>query len=160
VDAAPQGAPVPFAGLLALPCATAGDPVVAAIDPAAARLAWEDAPPLPAGPLALAALPWGLLVATPSGACAGLDRAGDVRWSRSPEVRPAPSAAPPVVARGVALVPAEGVEVLDAATGEGLGHARMPPPFRLVADAALRLWGMDAEGVVTSLRLETHLSVV
>ncbi|HET9594248.1 MAG TPA: hypothetical protein VFP65_01640, partial [Anaeromyxobacteraceae bacterium] len=58
---------------------------------------------------------------------------------------PPPSAAAPVVARGVALVPDDGVE---------------PPPVRLVADAALRLWGMDADGAVTALRLETHLSVV
>jgi hypothetical protein len=36
----------------------------------------------------------------------------------------------------------------------------MPPPARLVADAALRLWGMDPDGLVTALRLETHLSVV
>jgi outer membrane protein assembly factor BamB len=161
LDAAPQGSPVPFAGLLAVPCAVAGDPVIAALDPAAARLAWEDAPPLAAGRLGLAALPQGLLAATPSGACAALDRGGDVRWTRAAGAgHPAPSAAAPVVARGVALVPDDGVAALDAATGVPLGRAPMPPPVRLVADAALRLWGMDVDGVVTALRLETHLSVV
>jgi hypothetical protein len=52
------------------------------------------------------------------------------------------------------------VEVLDAASGAALGRARLPPPARLVADAELRLWGMDADGLVTALRLERQLSVV
>jgi len=52
------------------------------------------------------------------------------------------------------------VDALDAATGKLLGHARVPAPVRLVADAGLAAWGMDAEGVVTAVRLETHLSVL
>jgi hypothetical protein len=65
-----------------------------------------------------------------------------------------------VVTRGVVLVPGEQVEALEAATGKVLGNASLAAPVRLLADAELNAWGMDAEGVVTAVRLETHLSVL
>lgn len=160
LDAAPTGAPVPFAGLLAVPGLVAGDPVVAAVDPSG-RLVWEDAPPLGAGPVTAAALPSGLLAAAGHGACVALDRAGGTRWSRAPaDEHPTAAHAAPVVARGVALVAGEQVEALAVDDGEKLGEVPIAAPFRLLADAALRIWGIDAAGVVTAVRLETHLSLV
>jgi hypothetical protein len=90
-----------------------------------------------------------------------LARDGSTRWSGARE-SPHPPAAnvPPVVARGVALVPSEGVDALELETGAPLGAPDLTAPVRLAADRELRVWGMDAEGTVTALRLETHLSVV
>jgi hypothetical protein len=65
-----------------------------------------------------------------------------------------------VVARGVALVAGEEVEALEIATGRVLGALRLGTPVRLVADAALHVWALDAEGVVAAARLATHLSVL
>ncbi len=159
-DVAPNGLAVPFAGLLGVAGTVAGDPVVTAIDPAG-RLAWEDAPQLGAGPVVLTPLRAGVLAKTAHGSCVALDRDGEVLWSHTPKALHQPLAnAPPVVARGVALVPGEQVEALDVSTGKALGHARLSAPVRLLADAELNAWGMDAEGVVTAVRLETHLSVV
>ncbi len=160
LDVGPSGAPVPFAGLLGVAGVVAGDPVVTAVDPAG-RLAWEDAPPLGSGPVLLVPLPGGLLASTAQGACVALDRDGAALWSVARgALHPLPASAPPVVARGVALVPGEQVEALEVATGKVLGHASLAAPVRLLADAELNAWGMDAEGLVTAVRLETHLSVV
>jgi outer membrane protein assembly factor BamB len=160
LDATPTGGVVPFAGLLGVAGSVAGDLVVAAVDPAGA-LAWEDVPPLGAGAAALAPLRSGVLATTADGACVALDRAGDPRWSRAP-AHPVPpvDCAPPIVARGVALVASEQVDALDVRTGALLGHAPIHAPVRLLSDAALRAWGMDGDGVVTAVRLETHLSVL
>jgi outer membrane protein assembly factor BamB len=159
-DVSPSGPLVPFAGLLGVAGAVAGDPVVTAVDPDG-RLAWEDAPPLGSGPIVLAALHAGVLAKTAQGACVALERDGSTLWSR-PRValHPPPANVQPVVARGVALVPGELVEVVEEASGKALGHARLTAPVRLLADADLNAWGMDAEGVVTAVRLETHLSVL
>ncbi len=159
-DVAPSGSPQPFAGLLGLAGAVAGDPVITAVDPAG-RLAWEDAPPLGCGPAVLVPLPSGVLAKTARGTCVALDREGTTLWSHlRGALHPPPANAAPVVARGIALVPGEQVEALDAASGKVLGHARLTAPVRLVADAHLNAWGMDAEGVVTAVGLETHLSVL
>jgi outer membrane protein assembly factor BamB len=160
LDVQPTAAPVPFAGLLAVAGLVAGDPVVVAVEPSG-RLAWEDAPPLGAGQVALAAIPSGLLAKTAGGACVALARDGTTSWSRSrAALHPPPSNAPPVVARAVALVPGEQVAALDVSTGDVLGHAPIAAPARLLADAELNAWGMDAAGVVTAVRLERRLSVV
>ena len=81
-DVAPSGSPVPFAGLLGVPGTVAGDPVVTAVHPAG-RLAWEDAPPLGSGPVALVPIPAGLLAKTAQGACVALDREGAAVWSHA-----------------------------------------------------------------------------
>ena len=160
LDVTPAGAPVPFAGLLAVAGTVAGDPVVAAVDPAG-RLVWEDAPPLGSGAPALSPLPAGVLAKTAQGACVALDRRGDTLWSRTQQAaHPPPGNVPAVVGRGVALVPGERLDVLDATSGRLLGHAPLAAPVRLVADARLDAWGMDAEGLVTAVRLETHLSLL
>jgi outer membrane protein assembly factor BamB len=160
LDATPTAPPVPFAGLLGIPGTVAGDPVVAAVDPAGS-LAWEDAPALGAGPVTLAADAQGLLVKAAGGTCLALDRGGATRWSRTAEPTHLPEAnVPPLVARGVALVAAEGVDALELATGRPLGHARLGSPARLASDAELNVWALDAGGALCAVRLATHLSVV
>ncbi len=161
LDVTPLAGAVSFAGLLAIPASVAGDGLVLAADPAG-RLAWEDAPPLGPGPLGLAALPGGLLLAaSPVGSCVALDRLGEARWTSQREgtlgLRGAPA---PVAARGLALVPGERTLALDTATGRELGDAGLTSPVRLLANGALNAWGMDADGIVTAVRLETHLSVL
>ena len=160
LDVTPTSAPVAFAGLLGIAGSVGGDLVVTAVDPAG-RLAWEDAPPLGPGPAALATLRSSLLAKTADGACAAIDRSGATIWTlRAACAHPPPANPPPVVARGVALVPSEEVAAIDARTGAFLGGVPIPAPVRLVCDAALNAWGVDAEGVITAVRLETHLSVL
>lgn len=160
LDATPTGALVPFAGLLGVPGLVAGDPVVAAVDPAGA-LVWEDAPPLGPGPVVLAAIAGGLLVKTAAGACLALDRAGAALWSRAEEPAHPPEVnVPPLAARGVALVAGDGVAALELATGRTLGHARLGVPARLAASGELDLWALDVEGALFAARLATHLSVI
>lgn len=160
LDVTPSGPPVPFAGLLGVAGTVAGDPVVSAIDPAG-QLSWEDAPPLGGGTLAMAALRSGLLAKTADGACVALDRAGGTRWSLGARgTHLPPGNAPPVVARGVALVASEHVDAVDVAAGTVLGRAPLPGAVRLLCDARLQAWAMDGEGVVTAARVETHLSVL
>ncbi|HEX8908229.1 MAG TPA: PQQ-binding-like beta-propeller repeat protein, partial [Anaeromyxobacteraceae bacterium] len=160
LDATPTGPPVAFAGLLGMPGTVAGDPVVAAVDPAGA-LAWEDAPPLGVGPVTLAPHAQGLLVKTAAGTCLALDRGGAALWTRAREAAHLPEVnVPPLVARGVVLVPGEGVEALEVATGRPLGQARLGSPARLVVDGELNVWALDPEGTLAAVRLATHLSVV
>jgi len=160
LDATPTGPVVPFAGLLAVPGLVAGDPVVAAVDPAGA-LVWEDAPPLGSGPVTLAPTPAGLLVKTGAGTCLALDRGGAALWTRSREPANLPEVnVAPLAARGVALVASDGVDALELATGRPLGHARLGTPARLAASAELDLWALDADGALHAARLATHLSVL
>ena len=160
LDVTPTGAPVPFAGLLAVPGTVGGDALVTAVDPAGA-LAWEEATALGAGAVAVAALPSGLVAKTADGACTALDRDGEPLWSRGAiSERLAPANPPPVVARGVALVPSERVDAIDPRSGALLGEVPIPEPVELLASAALDAWGVDVDGIVTAARLETHLSVV
>jgi hypothetical protein len=66
----------------------------------------------------------------------------------------------PVVARGTVLVAGDGIVPLDAQGGEPLGTAPGLAPVRLAVDAALGAVAQDSEGLVTGLRLATHLSLV
>jgi hypothetical protein len=143
-----------------VPGLVAGDAVVAACDVDGSP-AFTLAPSLGAGPLALAPLRGGLLAKGPGGACAALDRAGGTRWTHAQEaLHPPPGNLPPLVVRGVALVPSEGVLALEEETGRRLGYVPGVAPVRLLAGDDLALQAVDAEGLVTAVRLEAHLSVV
>jgi hypothetical protein len=58
------------------------------------------------------------------------------------------------------VLPGDPIRALDAASGEPLGQARLPPPVRLLVDGALGLTAMDAEGLVVRARLARRLGVV
>jgi hypothetical protein len=160
LDFTPSGPALPFAGRLAVPGLVAGDAVVAAFDGDGSP-AFTLAPSLGPGPLALAALRGGFLAKGSTGACAAFDRAGGTRWTHGHEApHPPPGNLPPIPVRGVVLVPSEGVEALDEETGRRLGHVPGLAPARLLAGDDLALHALDAEGLVTGVRLDTHLSVV
>jgi hypothetical protein len=138
----------------------AGDPLVAAVD-RAGETAWTVAPPLtgavaaaPAGPL--------LIVRDTSGALAALGRDGDVRWSRPGPAGPCPArAAPPAVVRATVLAAAgDGLQAVDARTGDLVGAISIPTPLRVLADPSLAVVTLDGDGLATGFRLATHLSVV
>jgi hypothetical protein len=134
--------------------------VVAAVGPGGAP-AWTTAPSLGSGPLALAPLGGGLAAKSAGGACAALDRAGEPVWLLTREAaHPPPGNLAPVAVRGVVLVPSEHVDALDEATGAPLGAAAAVAPVRLLVDSDLSLHALDGEGLLTVLRLATHLSVV
>jgi outer membrane protein assembly factor BamB len=159
LELAAAGAPVPWAGGLAVGGTVGGDPAVALVR-RSGEVAWTSGPGLAGAPVLAGAGPL-LAVRDGAGALAAFDRGGAIRWSRpGAPGNPAPSPAAPVRVRGALLVPGEGIRCLDAATGELLGAATGVAPAHLVVDASLALAAMDADGVVTVLRLATHLSVV
>lgn len=154
VCAAAWGAGIAVSG------AVAGDPLVALLE-RRGRTAWSVAPALegsvsavPAGPL--------LVVRDGRGALAALGRDGAARWSRPGHPGPGgPGGPPPVVARGTLVtVSGTGLEALDVRTGELLAAIPGPAPVRLVADAALAVVALDADGLAAAWRLATHLSLV
>ncbi|HYQ81585.1 MAG TPA: PQQ-binding-like beta-propeller repeat protein, partial [Anaeromyxobacteraceae bacterium] len=160
LDFTPGGPALPFAGRLAVPGLVAGDAVVAACDVGGGP-AFTLVPSLGSGPLAPSALRGGLLLKGAGGACAALDRAGATRWTHAHESpHPPPGNLPALVVRGVALVPSEGVEALDEDTGQRLGNVPGVAPARLLAGDDLSLQAVDAEGLVSAVRLEAHLSVL
>lgn len=159
LDFAPTGAPVRFAGRIGIAGRVGGDAVVAALEEDGAP-AWIE--PSPTGKaVALAPLSGGLLAKGSDGSCAALDRFGQAVWSRPSEGRPAPPGnLPPVPIRGLLVVAAEEVDLLDAASGEPVGRLPIHAPARLHVNGDLTTWALDAEGLVTGARLRGHLSVL
>ena len=160
LDFSPCGPALPFAGRLAVPGLVAGDAVVAAFEADGAP-AFTLAPSLEPGALALATWRGGLLAKGAGGTCAAFDRGGANRWTHAHESpHPPPGNLAPITVRGVALVPSEGVEALDEETGRLVGHVPGMAPARLLVGDDLSLHAVDAEGLVTAVRLLAHLSVV
>jgi hypothetical protein len=159
LEFAPTGAPVRFAGRIAISGRVAGDVLVAALEEDGAP-AWIE--PSPTGSaVSLAPLPGGLLAKGPDGSCAALDRLGRTVWSRSCEGRPAPPGnLAPIPIRGLVVVAAEEVDLLDAGSGDQVGRLPIHAPARLSVDGDLATWALDADGLVTGARLRGHLSVL
>jgi outer membrane protein assembly factor BamB len=161
LDFVPATPPAAFAGLLAATGTVGGDPVVTALEPGTGRPVWTESTPVARGSLALASLSSALLAKTASGTCAAIARDGSVLWTqRRPAPHPPAANLAPVPARGLVLVPSEQVLVLDPTTGAVLGSARCGAPAHLHVGADLSVIAMDAEGLVTALRVATHLGVV
>lgn len=157
---APSAPPLAVHGRVAVCGTVAGDPIVEVLD-AAGRPAWTAAPPLH-GALAVAAGARGALVGCDAhGALLALDRAGATRWlTPAPGGNPPPGHLAPRVVRAAVLAAHEDLAVHDASTGALLGAVPGLAPVRLLVGSDLSVTAMDADGVVTSLRLATHLSVV
>jgi outer membrane protein assembly factor BamB len=159
LDFVPAGTPVSFGGRLAVVGSVGGDVVVAALEGDGSP-AWTEPSPT-GGSVVLAALGTGLVAKGADGSCAAVDRDGRSRWSRSCDGRPAPPGnLPPVPIRGVVVVAAEEVDLLDGATGTPVGRLPVHTPARLLVDADLTAWALDAEGLLTGARLRGHLSVL
>jgi outer membrane protein assembly factor BamB len=159
LEFAPTGAPLRFAGRIAITGRVGGDVLVAALEEDGAP-AWIE--PSPTGSaVALAPLAGGLLAKGPDGSCAALDRFGRTVWSRSCEGRPAPPGnLAPIPIRGLVVVVAEEVDLLDAASGDQVGRLPIHAPARMLVDGDLTTWALDADGLVTGARLRGHLSVL
>jgi outer membrane protein assembly factor BamB len=145
---------------LAVAGTVGGEPLVVALGRGGA-LAWTVSPPLDAPVAAVAA--GALLVARAgSGALVALGRDGAPRWSlAAPAARDGSGGPPPAVARGTVISAAgDGIQAVDARTGELAGAIATAAPARLAVDAALGIAAMDAEGVASGWRLATHLSVI
>ena len=140
--------------------ARALDTAVTALERSGAA-AWTVSPAVDA-PVAAAAAGALLVVRAGSGALVALGRDGTPRWSRpAPGAREGSRGPPPVIARATVISAAgDGIQALDARTGELAGAIATAAPVRLAADASLGIAAMDAEGVASGWRVATHLSVV
>jgi outer membrane protein assembly factor BamB len=146
---------------IAVTGAMGGDPLVAAIERSGA-ISWTVAPAIEGAIAAAAAGPL-LVVRAASGALVALGRDGAPRWSRPPAPAEHGGARgpAPVVARGTVIAAAgDGLEALDARTGELVGAVSGAAPVRLAADASLGIAALDVDGLAAGWRLSTHLSVV
>ena len=159
LDFAPAGPPIRFAGRIAIAGRVAGDGVVAALEEDGSP-AWAEPSPVGLVP-SLAERAGGLLAKAPDGTCASLDRDGRTTWMRSCQGRPSPPGnLPPVTSRGLVVVAAEEVELLDLSTGALVGRVPAHAPARIVVDGDLTTWALDADGLLSGARLRGHLSVV
>jgi outer membrane protein assembly factor BamB len=160
LDVAPGASVVAWGRRLAVAGALGGEPIVTALERSGAP-AWTVSPSLDA-PVAAVGAGALLVVRAGSGAVVALGRDGGSRWSRpAPAVREASRGPAPAVARGTVISAAgDGIQLLDAQSGELAGAIATPAPARLVADASLSVAALDAEGVASGWRLATHLSVV
>jgi outer membrane protein assembly factor BamB len=159
LDLTPTGAPVPFAGRIAVAGLVAGDPIVAVLE-ADGSPAWTGTVPLGAGPVALAPAPASLLAKSADGACALLGRDGAPLWVHGPGGTPAVGNLPPVAWRALVLVPAEDVAVLDLRRGRAVGHLPAAAPARLLVAGEDAAWALDGDGLAVGARLDSHLAVV
>jgi PQQ-like domain len=160
LDLFPTGSPVAFAGRVAVPGTVGGDSLLTALEPTGS-LAWTSAPSLGSGPFALAPTRSAILVKTSDGSCASLGRDGRARWTRSREGGASVVGnLAPVVARGLAFVASEEVEVLELERGERLGRLPTQAPTSLLTTEDLSVWTLDGEGLLTAARLRGHLSVL
>jgi outer membrane protein assembly factor BamB len=160
LDFAPGATLVAWGRRLAVAGALGGEPIVTALERSGA-LAWTASPPIGAPVTAVGAGAL-LVVRAGSGALVALGRDGAPRWSRpAPPAREGAGGPAPVVARGTVISAAgDGIQALDARSGELAGAITTAAPARLIADASLGIAAIDAEGVASGWRLATHLSVV
>ena len=159
LDFTPAGPPLRFAGRMAIAGRVAGDGVVAAREEDGAP-AWAEPSPVGGIP-SLAERAGGLLAKASDGTCAALDRDGKTTWLRSCEGRPAPPGnLPPVATRGVVVVAADEVDLLDASTGARVGRVPTHAPARLLVAGDLSTWALDADGLLSGSGVRGHLSVL
>jgi outer membrane protein assembly factor BamB len=159
LDAGPGAAPVAWGRRVAVAGSLGGDPIVTVLERSGAP-AWTVAPPLE-GPVVAAAAGPLLVLRAGSGALVALGRDGAPRWSRPAPAGGGARGPAPVVARGTVVAAAsEGIQAVDARTGELVGAIAGAAPGHLVADASLAVAALEPDGLAAGWRLATHLSVV
>jgi outer membrane protein assembly factor BamB len=160
LDVAPGAAPCAWGRRIAVAGTVGGDPIVIALERSGAS-AWTVAPTLD-GPVAAAAAGALLVVRDAAGALAAIRRDGSTAWSRpAPAGQSAPGGPPPAIARGTVIAAAaDGLQALDARSGELVGAIAAAPPARLAVDASLAVAAIDPDGQATGWRVGTHLSLL
>jgi len=160
LDVGSAGAPCAWGRRIALAGTVGGDPIVTALERGGAP-AWTVSPPLD-GPIAAVAAGSLLVVRAGSGALVALARDGTSRWSRPASPGHPGSRGPrPAISRGTVVSAAgDGIQALDARTGELVGVIAGAAPVRLAADASLGIVALDADGLAQGWRLATHMSLV
>ncbi|WP_434389840.1 PQQ-binding-like beta-propeller repeat protein [Melittangium boletus] len=137
-----------------------GEGVLVCVD-AAGQARWQRPLNLGPGPFALARLPGAVLVTSALGAAARVSDAGEVDWRVGAAGEQLTRALPPIVSRGVVLVPGERVRAVDPVRGDVLAEVRAGVGLMsLQADSRLNLYFLDEFGTLSAYRLGSHFAVV
>jgi outer membrane protein assembly factor BamB len=137
-----------------------GEGVLVCLD-AMGQTRWQRALHLGPGPFALARLPGGVLVTSALGAAARLSDEGEVDWRVGAAGEQLTRALPPIISRGVVLVPGERVRAVDPNSGGVLAEVRAGAGLMaLQADSQLNLYFLDELGSLSAYRLGSHFAVV
>lgn len=137
-----------------------GEGVLVCVD-AAGQTRWQRALHLGPGPFALARLRGAVLVTSALGAAARVSDSGEVDWRVGAAGEQLTRALPPLVSRGVVLVPGERVRAVDPGSGSVLAEVRAGAGLMAMqADAQLNLFFLDESGILAAYRLGSHFTVV
>lgn len=137
-----------------------GEGVIVCLD-VAGQTRWQRALHLGPGPYALARLPGGVLVTSALGAAARMTDEGEVEWRVGAAGEQLSKALPPLISRGVLLVPGERVRAVDPDSGNVLAEVRAGAGLMaLQADAQLNLYFLDEFGTLSAYKLVSHFTVV
>jgi len=137
-----------------------GEGVIVCLDQGG-QTRWQRALHLGPGPYALAKLPGGVLVTSALGAATRMTEEGEVEWRVGAAGEQLSKALPPIISRGVLMVPGERVRAVDPDTGHVLAEVRAGAGLTaLQADAQLNLYFLDELGTLSAYKLVSHFAVV
>ncbi len=137
-----------------------GEGVIVCIDQGG-QTRWQRALHLGPGPYALAKLPGGVLVTSALGAATRMTEEGEVDWRVGAAGEQLSKALPPIISRGVLMVPGERVRAVDPDSGHVLAEVRAGAGLTaLQADAQLNLYFLDELGTLSAFKLVSHFAVV
>ena len=95
------------------------------------------------------------------GAAARVSDSGEVDWRVGAAGEQLTRVLPPIVSRGIALVPGERVRAVDPVRGDVLAEVYAGAGLMaLQADAQLNLFFLDELGTLSAYRLGSHFTVV
>ncbi|HYO52754.1 PQQ-binding-like beta-propeller repeat protein [Archangium sp.] len=137
-----------------------GEGVLVCLD-STGQTRWQRVLHLGPGPFALARLPGGVLVTSALGAAARMSDEGEVDWRVGAAGEQLTKALPPIISRGVVLVPGERVRAVDPDSGNVLAEVRAGAGLMaLQADSHLNLYFLDELGTLSAYQLVSHFAVV
>jgi outer membrane protein assembly factor BamB len=137
-----------------------GEGVIVCLD-LGGQTRWQRALHLGPGPYTLAKLPGGVLVTSALGAATRMTDEGEPEWRVGAAGEQLSKALPPIISRGVVMVPGERVRAVDPDTGHVLAEVRAGAGLTaLQADAQLNLYFLDELGTLSAYKLVSHFAVV
>jgi PQQ-like domain len=161
LDVVPAGAPERRGAGLALAGTVGGDAVLFLVDASGGRERRVEVELPLSGAPRLAASGTHVVAGDAAGALAMVDGRGRLSWARPAGAAGEAGGAAPWLGHGVVMAAvAEGLAVLDAATGRSLALASGLSPVRLAVGHSLSVVALEGDGRVTALALSGHLSVV